>query len=151
FGSARTFHRIWCAIEDGGWEIRDTLMWLYGQGFPKSANQDGAWQGWGTALKPAFEPIVLARKPMAGTTMENLAAPRVGALTIDASRIEAPEGSVVRMEHSETGSKRGYDGGLRGGNRIDPQTLGRWPANVLHDGSEEVVGAFPSEAGADSP
>lgn len=63
FGGTRTFHRIWCAIEDTGWEVRDTLMWLYGQGFPKSSNQDGAWQGWGTALKPSYEPVVLARKP----------------------------------------------------------------------------------------
>lgn len=65
FGGTRTFHRLTCAIEDAGWEIRDCLSWLYGSGFPKSHNLDGAHAGWGTALKPAFEPVVMARKPLA--------------------------------------------------------------------------------------
>src|SRR3990167_8970460 len=63
FGGTRTHHRLMCAIEDAGWEIRDVLCWLYGSGFPKSHN--GPWGG--TALKPAWEPIILARKPLAGT------------------------------------------------------------------------------------
>src|SRR5690606_39984410 len=96
FGGTRTFLRIWCAIEDSGWEIRDTLMWLYGQGFPKSANQDGRWQGWGTALKPAFEPIVLARKPLAGTVAENLERYGVGAMNIDGCRIDT-DGRPLRV------------------------------------------------------
>jgi len=65
FGGTRTAHRLACAIEDAGWEIRDCLMWLYGSGFPKSHNLSGDWQGWGTALKPAWENILLARKPFA--------------------------------------------------------------------------------------
>ena len=65
FGGTRTFHRLTCAIEDAGWEIRDCLGWLYGSGFPKSHNLKGEHEGWGTALKPAWEPIVLARKPLA--------------------------------------------------------------------------------------
>src|SRR5690606_22362483 len=63
FGGTRTFHRLACGIEDAGWELRDTLMWVYGSGFPKSHN--GPWGG--TALKPAWEPIILARKPLIGT------------------------------------------------------------------------------------
>ena len=157
FGGARTFHRIWCAVEDGGWEIRDTIMWLYGQGFPKSANQAGAWEGWGTALKPAFEPIVLARKPMSGPVAENLLQHGVGALNIDASRI----GVVDREEYDANHSgDRGHAGTRtheqRGATDFKPgggsaSAVGRWPANVAHDGSPEVVAAFPSEAGAVSP
>jgi hypothetical protein len=64
FGGTRTYHRLACAIEDAGFEIRDCLAWLYGQGFPKSRNMG---DGWGTALKPAHEPIVMARKPLVGT------------------------------------------------------------------------------------
>ena len=66
FGGTRTWHRLACAVEDAGFEIRDSIAWLYGSGFPKSRNLDGEWEGWGTALKPAFEPIVVGRKPLAG-------------------------------------------------------------------------------------
>jgi len=104
FGGSRTFHRLFFAAEDVGFEIRDTLMWLYGSGFPKSYNLAGrldGWDGWGTALKPAHEPILLARKPLIGTVVKNVQAHGTGALNIDASRI----GSAT----------------------------GRWPANVLLD------------------
>lgn len=104
-------------------------------------------EGLGTALKPATEPICLARKPLEGTVAANVLSHGTGALNIDGCRIEAPEGSVVRMAHAETGSKRGYDGGLKGGARTDAQTLGRWPANIVHDGSGEVVAAFPEAPG----
>src|SRR5690606_18762615 len=111
FGGTRTFHRIWCAIEDGGWEIRDTLMWLYGQGFPKSANQDGDWEGWGTALKPGYEPIVLARKPLAGTVGDNLERYGVGALNIDGCRIEGENPSIDRREQARrAGNAPTYNG-----------------------------------------
>ena len=63
FGVSRTYHRMGVAIEDAGFEIRDQIMWVYGSGFPKSRNLKDEWQGWGTALKPAHEPMVLARKP----------------------------------------------------------------------------------------
>ena len=116
--SPRTFHRVWSGVEDAGWEIRDTLMWLFGQGFPKSSNQTGDWQGWGTALKPGYEPIVLARKALIGTVPASLAKHGVGALNIDGCRVDGEDGSI-----------------------------GRWPANVLHDGSEEVVAAFPDSDG----
>jgi site-specific DNA-methyltransferase (adenine-specific) len=72
FGGTRTYHRLACAIEDAGFEIRDQIGWLYGSGFPKSHNQSGEWEGWGTALKPAWEPIVVARKALDGTNAANL-------------------------------------------------------------------------------
>jgi len=103
------------------------------------------WSGWGTALKPALEPIVLARKPLTGTVVETVLAHGTGAINVEGCRIDAPDG-VLRVAHFETGARRGYDGGLKGG-----ATAGfgdsRWPANVVHDGSDEVVEGFP-EAGS---
>src|SRR5690606_15016987 len=87
FGGTRTYHRLACAIEAAGFEIRDCLVWLYANGFPKSRNLDGDWQGWGTALKPAHEPIVVARKPLIGTVAENVQQYGTGALNIDGCRI----------------------------------------------------------------
>src|SRR5690606_16755659 len=87
FGGTRTFHRMMVAIEDAGWELRDTLMWVYGSGFPKSHN--GEWGG--TALKPAWEPIILARKPFKGTVAQNFARHGTGGLNIDGCRIEISE------------------------------------------------------------
>src|SRR5690606_17682322 len=87
FGGSRTWHRLQSGIEDAGFEIRDSIAWLYGSGFPKSRNLDGDWEGWGTALKPAFEPIVMARKPLVGTVAANVLAYGTGALNIDATRI----------------------------------------------------------------
>lgn len=109
------------------------------------------WEGWGTALKPALEPICLARKPLIGTVAGNVLAHGTGALNIDGCRVAAPEGAVVKMAHRDTGAARGYDGGLKGGSRTEPQTSGRWPANVCHDGSEEVVRAFPDQTSGGTP
>jgi len=117
FGGTRTFHRLACAIEDAGWEIRDTIMWVYGSGFPKShdvskaidkaAGETGQWSGWGTALKPAYEPIIVARKPLCGTVAENVLRHGTGALNIDGCRAGA-----------------------------------RWPANVIHDGVMHEHGRY---------
>ena len=150
FSSSLTFHRVWCAVEDAGWEIRDTLMWLHGEGFPKSSNQHGEWEGWGTALKPAFEPILLARKPLIGTVAENLQAHRTGALNIDASRVPGAGGTGVWGSSNETvDNKRMFNASPEmDAYRSEAHKLGRWPANVLHDGSDEVVAAFPQSAGA---
>jgi hypothetical protein len=107
-----------------------------------------AWQGWGTALKPAHEPIVVARKPLVGTVAQNVLAHGVGALNIDGCRVEAadktpaPVGEYSRSEIGPVGHR-----GVRDGSA---DKLGRWPANVLHDGSEEVVRAFPDNAGGGS-
>lgn len=90
FGTPRTFHRLVAGIEDAGFEVRDQVLWLYAQGVPKShARSDGQ----GTCLKPAYEPVLLARKPLAGSTLDaNLAAHGTGALQIDAARVPRPEG-----------------------------------------------------------
>lgn len=151
FGGTRTYHRLVCAIEDAGFEIRDQLAWVYGSGFPKSHNQAGPWEGWGTALKPAFEPIVLARKPLDGTVEENLRRWGVGALNIDACRV-APDDAAGSGREGEASAQRRYADaggttfamtpGPRGGD-----ARGRWPANLVHDGSSEVVAAFPPAAG----
>jgi site-specific DNA-methyltransferase (adenine-specific) len=175
FSGSRTYHRMVCAIEDAGFEIRDQIMWLYGSGFPKSHDVSKAidreagaerevighkdnwwppgrrehsgmgthewhspfhddpeacersraitapatdaartWSGWGTALKPAHEPIVVARKPFKGTVAQNVLAHGTGALNIDGCRV-------------------GTDG----------MNSGRWPANLIHDGSDEVLRLFP--------
>src|SRR3989304_2349138 len=84
FGGTRTFHRLTCAIEDAGWEVRDCLMWLYGQGFPKSLN--GPWGG--TALKPAWEPILMARKSLGGTVAANVEKWGTGGLNIGECRLD---------------------------------------------------------------
>ena len=169
FGGTRAFHRMAVAIEDAGWEIRDCVCWLYGSGFPKSHDAskaidraagaerevvgsrpltgngktmrsgwhqpDGSgagetvkqetfdltapatdaareWAGWGTALKPAWEPVIVARKPLVGTVAANVTRYGTGAINID-------------------------------GCRIGDTAAGRWPANLMHDGSPEVVAGFP--------
>lgn len=146
FAGTKGSHRMACAIEDAGFEIRDTLAWLYGSGFPKSHNQKGDWDGWGTALKPAYEPVVLARWPMAGKTVAaNLAEHSCGALNVTACRIGTDGGTA--------GAGAGaivFSDGLNGKRGEPVPGLGRWPANVVHDGSEEVLAAFPDRDGATS-
>jgi hypothetical protein len=270
FGGSRTYHRLACAIEDAGFEIRDQIMWVYGSGFPKSLdvskaidkmdaaqeqqarryrftawvrstgltaeqidqatdtnmgghyttdasqprimttehldavrhlidtvpewveqearirsiesknfaareivgvqknamsgwNMDGTtnfvdrnitapitdaakqWDGWGTALKPAHEPIVLARKPLDGTVANNVLTHGVGALNIDATR--------VGNETVTTTNGKGFAGSFEGGinNNGGTQHVGRWPANFIHDGSDEVLELFPEAKGGAYP
>jgi site-specific DNA-methyltransferase (adenine-specific) len=139
FGGTRTSHRMVCAIEDAGFEIRDTLCWLYGSGFPKSRNLG---EGWGTALKPAWEPIIMARKPLSeGTVAGNVLRHGTGGINVDACRVAGtPE--PTRFDPK----KHGHDGyrmtatGAECAAAASP--LGRWPANVVHDGSPEVEAAF---------
>lgn len=183
FGGTRTFHRLACAIEDAGWEIRDCLMWIYGSGFPKSldvskaidkaagaereryerpafggtfSDDNGAtygtaivnqpatpqaqeWQGFGTALKPAYEPIILARKPLEGTVAQNVLKHGCGALDIDGSRTgyvsDADKGSATpggRVTVAGRGNVPNIDGRER--YEIErPEQKGRWPSNVLLD------------------
>ena len=154
FGGSRTYHRMAVSIEDAGFEIRDQIMWLYGSGFPKSSNQDGDWDGWGTALKPAHEPIVVARKPLIGTVPANLAKHGVGALNIDGCRVHGDDAqggtyTVTRLKPGATLNKTGgnwrpEEGGVEFNGEMKP---GRWPANVIHDGSDEVLAAFPQARG----
>jgi DNA modification methylase len=197
FGGTRTYHRLACAIEDAGFEIRDCVAWLYGSGFPKSldvskaidaragverevvgvspfANRGEAggyqqrassftaergdvtapatddarrWNGWGTALKPAHEPIVVARKPLSGTVAANVLEHGTGALNIDGCRIEA-NGRPARVSLGEdTDGKNTYgSNGPGGGSRaIGDTDLGRWPANVVLD--EEAAELLDEQTG----
>jgi hypothetical protein len=210
FSGSRTYHRMACAIEDAGFEIRDQIMWLYGSGFPKSHDiskaidrEAGAerevvgrksdwrpagrrehkgsgthewhrpfhddpdacersraitapatpeareWSGWGTALKPAHEPIVLARKPFKGTVAQNVLAHGTGALNIDGCRVGTDGGGTRCGNRDERGSCQGHkNAGMSTINETfhGPDTQGgRWPANVMHDGSDEVVDGFPQQ------
>lgn len=163
FGGSRGYHRMACAIEDAGFEIRDSLMWLYGTGFPKSHDvakgiekalgvgrpEADEWEGFGTALKPAFEPIVLARKPLSEKSVAaNVLRWRTGALNIDGCRV----GSEVRKAaytsfapcHGNALGAAGTAEARRGTQGEPKEYIGRWPANVVHDGSDEVVAAFPT-------
>lgn len=151
FGGTRTFHRLMVAIEDAGWELRDTLGWLYGSGFPKSHN--GPWGG--TALKPAWEPIILARKPLVGTVAANVLQHGTGGLNIDGCRIAVGDDTYTRNcsgDRGHAGTRESVDRGATdmrmGGGQA---ASGRWPANLIHDGSEEVLAVFPAEAGASAP
>jgi len=210
FGGTRTYHRLVCAIEDAGFEIRDQIGWAYGSGFPKShdvaksidkaargvphggadptspnhgkfkggcsdenaggqgfgagpgqfmaeagikvvreyVDNAAQWQGWGTALKPAWEPICLARKPLAGTVAENVLEHGTGALNIDGCRVGWPGDKVPEIGTPAWGGPNkkstavpGQDGDTV--ERVGPSELGRWPANIIHDGSDEVLAAFP--------
>lgn len=141
FGGTRTYHRLAVAIEDAGWEIRDTVMWVYGSGFPKSHN--GPWGG--TALKPAWEPVIMARKPLIGTVAANVEKHGTGALNIDACRIEAERGDEPFKWSEPRGGIWKTDSQAQA--QAQAQELGRWPANLIHDGSEEVLAAFPEAPG----
>jgi site-specific DNA-methyltransferase (adenine-specific) len=141
FSGTRTYHRMACAIEDAGFEIRDQLAWVYGSGFPKSHNQAG---GWGTALKPAWEPIAFARKPLAGTVAANMAVHGTGAINIDGCRIDATDNKTFARDAGDR-SREQYRTGTTIGGAI-PTDQGRWPANIIHDGSAEVLAAFPTVA-----
>lgn len=194
FGGARTWHRLASAVEDAGFEVRDSIAWLYGGGFPKSVDVSKAidkaagverpvvgsvaarmpqaqatgwgnpgvdnfrdahkgthdmpvtapvtesaarWQGWGTALKPAFEPIVVARKPLAGTVAANVLEHGTGALNIDACRVHSagsePKNYTVKRwapgaSVNKTGHWKQADVAYTG-----LTAAGRWPTNVVLD------------------
>lgn len=224
FGGTRTYHRLTCAIEDAGWEIRDCLSWLYGSGFPKSLDvskavdsqsmlgssnsrylkqvnalrpgegrvrsstvnnghkawvgesnggskvtrdepatvEGAAWRGWGTALKPAWEPIILARKPLVGTVAQNVLEHSTGGLNIDACRIAGENPSVARRETARRTGHAPIDGATaaestaagrinrRGSAEVYMQEragelLGRWPANVVLD--EEAAELLDEQTG----
>ncbi len=153
FGGTRTYHRLACAIEDAGFEIRDCLSWMYGSGFPKSHNLDGDREGWGTALKPAHEPIVLARKPLAGTVAANVERFGTGALNVNGCRVPAIGESPSR-DRRDFAARIGRMSGVEGQDRsaaasnaagkfgfrrsLESYTaprkgeeIGRWPPNVL--------------------
>lgn len=135
FAGTRTQHRMAVRIEDAGFEIRDMIAWVYGSGFPKSHNLDGEWKGWGTALKPALEPITVARKPLTGTVAENVLAHGTGGINVDGCRVEGEKNR--RM--CGTTHKSGETSIVLGARQETHVSAGRWPANFTHDGSEEVT------------
>ena len=154
FSGTRTQHRLVCAIEDAGFEIRDQIGWLYGTGFPKNHAVRGIdeFEGWGTALKPAWEPICVARKPLIGTVAANMLEHRTGAINIAGCRIDyaSPEDMAGATPQGRVVWPTG--GNLAGGG-IDaerkeferPALTGRFPANIIHDGSDEVIASFPAD------
>lgn len=152
FAGTRTQHRMAVNIEDAGFEIRDMIAWVYGSGFPKSHNLKDDWDGWGTALKPALEPITVARKPFKGTVAANVLAHGTGALNIDGCRVGWPDGKAPEIGTPAWGGPAkkltavpGQEGETV--ERAEPHAAGRWPANLIHDGSDEVLAAFPDAKG----
>lgn len=159
FGGSRTWHRLTAGIEDAGFEIRDSIAWLYASGFPKNFNvgaatSSRAWNGWGTALKPAFEPCVVARKPLRGTVAANVLAHGVGAIHVDACRVPMSEGDAEAINAKHTGMdvaayKRPTGASLNLSARPMPLRAarahqgGRWPTNVVLD--EEAARALDAE------
>lgn len=146
FGS-RTYHRGVIPIEDAGFDIRDQLMWLYGSGFPKSHNIGKAvegnseWEGWGTALKPAHEPIVMARKPFKGSVAENVLEHGTGGINIDGCRVGTDDKLSIGSNKRDNAN---VNFGMKDNREEQKQhEQGRFPANVIHDGSEEVLEIFP--------
>lgn len=185
FGGTRTWHRMACAVEDAGFEMRDSIAWLYGSGFPKSLDVGKAidkaagaerevvgkrhakysdvngstfgdgprpahwnnatapatpeaerWDGWGTALKPAHEPIVVARKPLVGTVAANVVEHGTGALNIDACRI-GTSGATKAVKRTGIRFAIGETTGAR--NQIEAVNAGRWPANVVLDDTTAAI------------
>jgi DNA modification methylase len=135
FFGTRTYDLGTIAIRLAGFEVRDMVEWLYGSGFPKGGNRDGK----GTCLKPAHEPIVLARKPLSlSSVAANEARFGTGALNINACRV----GSSGARNNGRKAGTNGIYGEFGGTSRVDYR-MGRWPANIVHDGSDVVVSSFP--------
>lgn len=147
FASTRTYHRMTCGVESVGFEIRDQIGWAFGSGFPKSHN--GPWGG--TALKPAWEPICVARKPLIGTVEQNWKDHGTGALNIDGCRVETSEDRATITGRGGIPARHNEHESRGAGVVAQPHSLGRWPANLIHDGSAEVVAQFPAQAGAAAP
>lgn len=151
FSGTRTYHRMASAIEDAGFEVRDMIEWCYGSGFPKSRNigkdvektnvgglKNNAWSGWGTALKPAHEPICMARKPLAEKTVaENCLKWGTGGINIDESRV----GTGAKKWSEPKGGI--WSESVDNGAKLEDNPQGRFPANLIHDNSEEVRECFP--------
>ncbi len=198
FSSTRTYHRLACAVEDAGFEIRDSLFYLYGSGFPKSHNvsksidklagfergttpdtrngpntrqetkgakfdgwplgqialDEGAvtpaarqWEGWGSALKPACEPCVLARKPLSEKSIAaNVLRWGTGGINVDGCRVgvdEAERDIIDNRSGAGMGTIQCAHAGRAEGERFTSHAKGRWPANLCTDGSDEVLAGFP--------
>jgi site-specific DNA-methyltransferase (adenine-specific) len=146
FSHSRTYHRMAVAIEDAGFEIRDSIMWIYGSGFPKSHNigkKLNDYEGWGTALKPAHEPICMARKPLSEKSIaENVLKWGTGGINIDGCRIEfenTPNAATNPKFRKENNYKMPEPGQESNGSvkftssKNEYDTSGRFPANIILD------------------
>ena len=154
FAGSRTYHRMAVRVEDAGFEIRDQIMWIYGSGFPKSHNigkKVEQYEGWGTGLKPAHEPIVMARKPLSEKTVaKNVLEWGTGGINIDESRVEL--NGIPKTKGGCGGSKDLVILDWSNGNHVkEDNTQGRFPANVIHDGSDEVTDLFPANVRQGNP
>lgn len=146
FSGTRTYHRMAYAIDLAGFEIRDMLEWIYGSGFPKGGVDD---EGRGVALKPAHEPICMARKTFRGSVADNLAAHGVGALNIDACRVPSEPRPLIESKNENAANT--FGDGLNGSRRAGITDAARFPANVLHDGSPDVLAGFPDTKSGGGP
>ena len=149
FAGTRTQHRMCVRIEDAGFEIRDMIAWVYGQGFPKSHNLDGDRKGWGTALKPAMEMVTMARKPLDGTVAENVQEWGTGAINVEGCRVPGNDHASAwdRPVSTNIGAGSYISDGTQHVIDISAnKPSGRWPANLIHDGSEEVEALTGSAA-----
>ena len=149
FSSTRTFGRMQVAIEDAGFITHPFIAWVFGQGFPKAHKvDDPAWEGWrygGQALKPAIEPIYMGQKPFeAKNGTENVLLHGCGALNIEGCRVGTDGGCAGAGKGPSNGI---FGDGLNGAFAPRVDGLGRWPANLIHDGSDEVLAAFPDAPG----
>jgi DNA modification methylase len=156
FGGTRTWHRLAVAVEDAGFEIRDSIAWLYGSGFPKGGEAVTKKPGWGTALKPAFEPVVVGRRPLRGTVAANLEEYGTGGMNIDANRIHTvgSEGKAYTVKRLKPGATLEREGGNwrpddPDAERFEGETKdGRWPANVILD--EDSAADLDEQSGVTS-
>ena len=136
FAGSRTYHRMAVRVEDAGFEIRDQIMWIYGSGFPKSLNigkKVDEYEGWGTALKPAHEPIVMARKPLSEkTVVNNVLEWGTGGINIDESRIGTTTKTNAGKANKEN-NRIAANGGYVNDVSSQEHNYGRFPANIILD------------------
>ena len=145
FSSTRGGHHMACAMEQAGFIMHPFIAWVFGTGFPKATRvQSDEWEGWryGTqSLKPAIEPIYVGQKPFSEKTgTANILRWGTGALNIDGCRVGTEVLPEIKAGQAKLGTFERHD-------MVTPERVGRWPANVVHDGSAEVIEAFPSSRG----
>ena len=155
FAGSRTQDLMGISLRLAGFELKETIMYIYGSGFPKGLDvakgiqklglidEAKQWEGWNTNLKPSYEPIILARKPLDGTVVNNVLKHGVGGLNIGACRVETDETVGGRGDKKDTHGANCYS--VYKGDGYEPRrhTQGRYPANLIHDGSEEATGGMP--------
>jgi site-specific DNA-methyltransferase (adenine-specific) len=146
FSATRTYHRMACAIEDAGFITHPMFGWIFGSGFPKATRvEDDRWSGWrygAQGTKPALEPVYFGQKPFSEKTgTANVLRWGCGAINVEACKTPGDEVSVARKRHG--GGVEGNGTSYELPDSHGEITPGRWPANLIHDGSDEVVASFP--------